>query len=84
MRPASLNRAGSIRVPGVAPRNQRSFSSFAAPNQAEEEEEERLMCGYLFKKGRGFTLGFFKPWRYRWFTLNIDTGILRYYEDDFG
>jgi hypothetical protein len=42
------------------------------------------MEGYLYKKGRGRTISFVKPWSYRYFKLNTDTGTLRYYADNNG
>ena len=44
----------------------------------------RCKTGYLFKKGRGLSLAILKPWSYRWFSLDLATGILRYYSDEEG
>ena len=44
-------------------------------------KERQTKTGYLFKKGRGIKLAIFKPWAYRWFSLDLETGILKYYEE---
>ena len=38
--------------------------------------------GYLFKRGRGRSITFLKPWSYRWCSLNIQTGRLSYHVED--
>lgn len=38
--------------------------------------------GYLFKRGRGRSISFLKPWSYRWCCLNIQTGRLSYHAED--
>ena len=43
-----------------------------------------MKTGYLFKKGRGLSLALLKPWNYRWFALDLTTGIMRYYADENG
>lgn len=44
-------------------------------------KERQTKTGYLFKKGRGIKLAIFKPWAYRWFSLDLETGVLKYYEE---
>lgn len=40
--------------------------------------------GYLFKRGRGRSISFLKPWSYRWCTLNVNTGRFSYHTEDNG
>ena len=40
--------------------------------------------GYLFKRGRGRSLSFLKPWSYRWCILNVLSGKFTYYVEENG
>ena len=43
-----------------------------------------VKSGYLYKKGRGKSMPFLKPWSYRWCTLDTSTGVFRYYYESEG
>ena len=40
------------------------------------------MNGFLYKRGRGKSLSFVKPWAYRWFELDVDGKELSYFAEN--
>lgn len=39
------------------------------------------MEGFLYKRGRGKSLSFVKPWAYRFVTLDKDTKMMAYFAE---